>query len=109
MYSRQWQYFAPGSIICYIYRGTGVASVKLVEPSMYILIQYRFNSFGIYVVMFLEILQTLVRVLFVFSVLIIAFGLSFYILMAKIEVCTYTEMVNLCALNTQCTAILGTK
>lgn len=38
--------------------------------------------------MFLEILKTLLHVLFVFSVLIIAFGLSFYILMAKIEVKT---------------------
>lgn len=39
---------------------------------------------GIYVVMFLEILQTLIKVLFVFSILIIAFGLAFYILMAKV-------------------------
>lgn len=42
-----------------------------------------FNSFGIYIVMFLEILSTLLRVLFVFSVLIIAFGLSFFILLSK--------------------------
>ena len=47
----------------------------------YLLYLQRFNSFGIYVVMFLEILSTLLRVLSVFSVLIIAFGLSFYILM----------------------------
>ncbi|XP_058838850.1 transient receptor potential cation channel subfamily A member 1 isoform X10 [Topomyia yanbarensis] len=39
---------------------------------------------GIYVVMFLEILQTLIKVLTVFSILIIAFGLSFYILLSKI-------------------------
>ncbi|RWS08098.1 transient receptor potential cation channel subfamily A member 1-like protein, partial [Dinothrombium tinctorium] len=45
----------------------------------------KFNSCGLYVVMFLEILSTLIRVLFVFFVLIVAFGLSFYILMAKIE------------------------
>ena len=44
----------------------------------------RFNSFGIYIVMFLEILSTLLRVLFVFSVLIIAFGLSFHILIQHI-------------------------
>ena len=46
----------------------------------------RFNSFGIYVVMFLEILSTLLRVLFVFSVLIIAFGLSFHILLQQIVI-----------------------
>ncbi|KAI8787326.1 transient receptor potential cation channel subfamily A member 1 [Biomphalaria glabrata] len=42
----------------------------------------RFDFFGIYVVMFLEILRTLVQVLCVFSILIIAFGLSFYILLS---------------------------
>lgn len=42
---------------------------------------------GIYVVMFLEILQTLIRVLLVFSILIIAFGLSFYIVLSKSKVC----------------------
>ncbi|KAL5022254.1 hypothetical protein ScPMuIL_001409 [Solemya velum] len=41
----------------------------------------RFDLFGIYVVMFLEILKTLLQALCVFSILIIAFGLSFYILM----------------------------
>lgn len=50
----------------------------------YLLYLQRFNSFGIYIVMFLEILSTLLRVLFVFSVLIIAFGLSFYILLHHI-------------------------
>ncbi|XP_058838842.1 transient receptor potential cation channel subfamily A member 1 isoform X3 [Topomyia yanbarensis] len=44
----------------------------------------RFDQVGIYVVMFLEILQTLIKVLTVFSILIIAFGLSFYILLSKI-------------------------
>ncbi|XP_035826421.1 transient receptor potential cation channel subfamily A member 1 [Aplysia californica] len=43
----------------------------------------RFDFFGIYVVMFLEILRTLVQVLCVFSILIIAFGLAFYMLMFK--------------------------
>ncbi|XP_055886580.1 transient receptor potential cation channel subfamily A member 1-like isoform X2 [Biomphalaria glabrata] len=43
----------------------------------------RFDFFGIYVVMFLEILRTLVQVLCVFSILIIAFGLSFYMLLFK--------------------------
>ncbi len=44
---------------------------------------FRFDMFGIYVVMFLEILKTLVQVIFVFSILIIAFGLSFYILISR--------------------------
>ncbi|XP_050093578.1 transient receptor potential cation channel subfamily A member 1 isoform X1 [Anopheles aquasalis] len=44
----------------------------------------RFDQIGIYVVMFLEILQTLIKVLIVFSILIIAFGLAFYILLSKV-------------------------
>ncbi|XP_068620625.1 transient receptor potential cation channel subfamily A member 1 [Battus philenor] len=43
----------------------------------------RFDQVGIYVVMFLEILQTLIKVLMVFSILIIAFGLAFHILLSK--------------------------
>ena len=43
---------------------------------------FRFDLFGIYVVMFLGILKTLLQVLLVFSILIIAFGLSFYILLS---------------------------
>lgn len=38
---------------------------------------------GIYVVMFLEILQTLIKVLLVFSILIIAFGMAFYIVLSN--------------------------
>jgi len=45
----------------------------------------RFDQVGIYVVMFLEILQTLIKVLMVFSILIIAFGLAFYILLSKVR------------------------
>ena len=37
---------------------------------------------GLYVVMFLEILRTLVRAIIVFSILIVAFGMAFYILLA---------------------------
>ena len=44
---------------------------------------HRFDFFGIYVVMFLEILKTLVQVIVVFSILIVAFGLSFYILLCS--------------------------
>jgi transient receptor potential cation channel subfamily A member 1 len=43
----------------------------------------RFDQVGIYVVMFLEILQTLIKVLMVFSILIIAFGFAFFILLSK--------------------------
>jgi transient receptor potential cation channel subfamily A protein 1 len=42
----------------------------------------RFDISGIYVVMFLEILKTLLQVIIVFSILIIAFGLAFYLLLA---------------------------
>ncbi|CAH2208376.1 jg3029, partial [Pararge aegeria aegeria] len=49
-----------------------------------LLLLQRFDQVGIYVVMFLEILQTLIKVLMVFSILIIAFGLSFYVLMSKV-------------------------
>ncbi|VVC25448.1 Ion transport domain,Ankyrin repeat-containing domain,Ankyrin repeat [Cinara cedri] len=43
----------------------------------------RFDRVGIYVVMFLEILQTLIKVLLLFSILIAAFGLAFYILLSR--------------------------
>ncbi|KAL0902157.1 hypothetical protein ABMA27_000099 [Loxostege sticticalis] len=48
-----------------------------------LLLLQRFDQIGIYVVMFLEILQTLIKVLMLFSILIIAFGLAFYILLSK--------------------------
>ncbi|XP_048488333.1 transient receptor potential cation channel subfamily A member 1 isoform X2 [Plutella xylostella] len=48
-----------------------------------LLLLQRFDQVGIYVVMFLEILQTLIKVLMVFSILIIAFGLAFYSLLCK--------------------------
>ncbi|KPJ00566.1 Transient receptor potential cation channel subfamily A member 1 [Papilio xuthus] len=48
-----------------------------------LLLLQRFDQVGIYVVMFLEILQTLIKVLMVFSILIMAFGLAFYILLSK--------------------------
>lgn len=50
-----------------------------------LLLLQRFDQVGIYVVMFLEILQTLIKVLMVFSMLIIAFGLAFYILLSKVS------------------------
>lgn len=49
-----------------------------------LLLLQRFDQIGIYVVMFLEILQTLIKVLMLFSILIIAFGLAFFILLSKV-------------------------
>lgn len=49
-----------------------------------LLLLQRFDQVGIYVVMFLEILQTLIKVLMVFSILIIAFGMAFYILLSRV-------------------------
>lgn len=40
-----------------------------------------FDFFGIYVTMFMDILKTLFKVIFLFSVLIVAFGLVFFILL----------------------------
>lgn len=42
--------------------------------------------------MFLEILQTLIKVLFVFSILIIAFGLAFYILLSKVKLRGFVKL-----------------
>lgn len=50
-----------------------------------LLLLQRFDQVGIYVVMFLEILQTLIKVLMVFSILIIAFGLAFYITLSTVS------------------------
>ncbi|XP_062543504.1 transient receptor potential cation channel subfamily A member 1 isoform X2 [Armigeres subalbatus] len=55
----------------------------------------RFDQVGIYVVMFLEILQTLIKVLTVFSILIIAFGLAFYILLSKVSKMMDTQVNHL--------------
>ncbi|XP_071835812.1 transient receptor potential cation channel subfamily A member 1-like isoform X3 [Apostichopus japonicus] len=43
----------------------------------------RFDSVGIYIVMFMEIFKTLLHVILVFLVLIIAFAMAFYILMSQ--------------------------
>lgn len=39
--------------------------------------------------MFLEILQTLIKVLIVFFILIVAFGLAFYILLLRVWIYNY--------------------
>uniref|UniRef100_T1JBU7 Ion transport domain-containing protein n=1 Tax=Strigamia maritima TaxID=126957 RepID=T1JBU7_STRMM len=56
-----------------------------------LLILMPFNRVGIYVVMFLEILKTLLKVLLLFSILIIAFGLALYILMCKADQLTFNN------------------
>ncbi|KAF6200610.1 hypothetical protein GE061_005053 [Apolygus lucorum] len=70
--------------------GRGCADLQLSCASVAVFLSWfnlllnlqRFDLVGIYVVMFLEILQTLIKVLVLFSILIIAFGLSFYILLS---------------------------
>ncbi|XP_045784987.1 transient receptor potential cation channel subfamily A member 1 [Maniola jurtina] len=91
-----------------------ISSVLMVVPSIYpiyediqfsaasitvflswfnlLLLLQRFDQVGIYVVMFLEILQTLIKVLMVFSILIIAFGLSFYVLLSKGEHLSFSSI-----------------
>ncbi|XP_054085087.1 transient receptor potential cation channel subfamily A member 1 isoform X3 [Zeugodacus cucurbitae] len=76
-------FFAEGHISTVHYSAAAVA-VFLSWFRLLLLLQ-RFDQVGIYVVMFLEILQTLIKVLIVFSILIIAFGLAFYILLSKIN------------------------
>lgn len=63
----------------------------------------RFDQVGIYVVMFLEILQTLIKVLIVFSILIIAFGLAFFILLPKTTAHDPTVPTQQSTLNEQAT------
>lgn len=53
-----------------------------------LLIMMNFNVFGIYVVMFVEIMYTLFKVMFLFSILIIAFGLVFFILLGDNNIAT---------------------
>ncbi|XP_062571452.1 transient receptor potential cation channel subfamily A member 1-like [Saccostrea cucullata] len=50
----------------------------------------RFDIFGIYVVMFLEILATLLQAVCVFSILLVAFGLAFFILLKHEESKAYS-------------------
>lgn len=105
VYQQKWHYlFEPANFLSWILY---VAAVVMVMPicngfassvhysaasiciffswfNLLLLLQ-RFDQVGIYVVMFLEILQTLLKVLAVFSILIIAFGLAFFILLSKVE------------------------
>ncbi|OXA64028.1 Transient receptor potential cation channel subfamily A member 1 [Folsomia candida] len=52
----------------------------------------RFDGVGIYIVMFSEILHTLLRVLMIFSILIVAFGLAFYILLSEANHKAFSEI-----------------
>ncbi|KAL0280245.1 UNVERIFIED_CONTAM: hypothetical protein PYX00_001595 [Menopon gallinae] len=102
MYQQRWNYWMdPGNFISWMLY---IAAIIMIIPvflesysdlqfscaaitvflSWFNLLLYlqRFDQVGIYVVMFLEILQTLIKVLLVFSILIIAFGLAFYILLS---------------------------
>ncbi|XP_074843185.1 transient receptor potential cation channel subfamily A member 1 isoform X2 [Carettochelys insculpta] len=49
----------------------------------FLLYLQRFESYGIYIVMFWEILRTLLRIAVVFFFLILAFGLSFFVLLCS--------------------------
>lgn len=88
-----WALYASASIMVFpVFVGTMTAlqfssaslTVFLSWLNLLLLLQ-RFDQVGIYVVMFLEILQTLMKVLMVFSILIIAFGLAFYILLSSVR------------------------
>ena len=54
----------------------------------------RFKIFGNYVVMFTEVSKSVIRVLVVFSVFLLAFGIVFYVLLK--------DMVRLVSLLSQC-------
>ncbi|CAG7734884.1 unnamed protein product, partial [Allacma fusca] len=72
---------------------TALVSYDLVNPGlanavfmgwfyMFIMMQ-RFDAVGLYVSMFLEIVKTLLRVIVVFSALILAFALTFFVLLSN--------------------------
>ncbi|XP_017476744.1 PREDICTED: transient receptor potential cation channel subfamily A member 1 [Rhagoletis zephyria] len=77
-----WPVFCSDGNISTVHYSAAAVAVFLSWFRLLLFLQ-RFDQVGIYVVMFLEILQTLIKVLIVFSILIIAFGLAFYILLSK--------------------------
>ncbi|XP_053956221.1 transient receptor potential cation channel subfamily A member 1 [Anastrepha ludens] len=79
-----WPVFCSDGNISTVHYSAAAVAVFLSWFRLLLFLQ-RFDQVGIYVVMFLEILQTLIKVLTVFSILIIAFGLAFYILLSKIN------------------------
>ncbi|XP_055535400.1 transient receptor potential cation channel subfamily A member 1 isoform X2 [Wyeomyia smithii] len=76
-----WPIFTDGR--CYSANYSAASVTVFLSWFNLLLFLQRFDQIGIYVVMFLEILQTLIKVLAVFSILIIAFGLAFFILLSK--------------------------
>ncbi|KAM9163470.1 LOW QUALITY PROTEIN: transient receptor potential cation channel subfamily A member 1 [Pangshura tecta] len=60
----------------------GAISVYLSWMNFLLYLQ-RFENYGIYIVMFWEILRTLIRIAVVFFFLILAFGLSFFVLLCS--------------------------
>ncbi|KAK5642668.1 hypothetical protein RI129_008835 [Pyrocoelia pectoralis] len=88
-----WLLYISASIMVFPLFGGTIAEMQFSFGSVTIFLSWlnlllllqRFDQVGIYVVMFLEILQTLIKVLMVFSILIIAFGLAFYILLSRGE------------------------
>lgn len=110
VYQQKWHYlFEMNSVVSWflyvsatimvvpVFNGGHIADLHYSAASVTVFLSWfnlllflqRFDQVGIYVVMFLEILQTLIKVLTVFSILIIAFGLSFFILMSKVSGCYF--------------------
>ncbi|XP_060077074.1 transient receptor potential cation channel subfamily A member 1-like [Ylistrum balloti] len=105
MYQQRMKYFTDigNALEWVLYVTTGVFVIPMITGTTYkfqveagaiaiflawfncLLFLQRFDVFGIYVVMFLEILSTLIQALSVFSLLIVAFGFAFFLLM-KTEV-----------------------
>uniref|UniRef100_A0A670XMQ2 Transient receptor potential cation channel subfamily A member 1 n=1 Tax=Pseudonaja textilis TaxID=8673 RepID=A0A670XMQ2_PSETE len=60
----------------------GAIAILLAWTNFLLYLQ-RFENYGIYIVMFWEILRTLIRIVIVFFFLMLAFGLSFYVLLGS--------------------------
>ncbi|CAG7721205.1 unnamed protein product [Allacma fusca] len=61
----------------------GMAITSFMAWFYLFLIMERFDSVGLYVSMFLEILKTMMRVLIIFSILIVAFSAAFFIMLSS--------------------------
>ncbi|KAF4531899.1 hypothetical protein B566_EDAN000928 [Ephemera danica] len=82
VYQQRWHYLLdPFNLVSWLlYISAAAMVIPLFTGG---LANVQFDQVGIYVVMFLEILQTLIKVLLVFSILIIAFGLALFILLSR--------------------------
>ena len=67
---------------------TGAISILLVWCNLLLYLK-RFPTFGIHVVMFMEVLKTLIRVIICFIFLLLAFSFSFYVLLDNQEAFRY--------------------